>query len=180
MRLLRKVILQYFPYESLILRAPGLRISNQKSASKVTWKRNRKQNQISNPRCPRALKMGSRNHPEIAEDAILDPHVSFLLLPRSPRCPQCAKMISKGAKVEAPALPNHSLGHKMTISFSVSRFEKCFENDHPEASEPAHISTENEKANNEIKHKSDNEKTTTHQSGAAAIARQQPMQKMDM
>ena len=58
-RFLRKaVFLQYLQCENLVLRAPGVQISIRKSASKVTWKRTRERNPISNPRCPKSSETG--------------------------------------------------------------------------------------------------------------------------
>ena len=69
----KKWFLQYLSHENRVLRAPDVRITIQKSASKVTWKQTRKQNRISRPRGGKAFKMESKNHSEIAKNPILDP-----------------------------------------------------------------------------------------------------------
>ena len=54
----KSCFLQYLLYENLALRAPSAWISTQKSVSKGTWKRTRKQHQISSPRCPKSFQNG--------------------------------------------------------------------------------------------------------------------------
>ena len=49
---------------------------------------------------------------------ILEPHVSFLLLPWSPKVPQGAKIAShRGTKMETPSLPNDCVGHQNRLPF---------------------------------------------------------------
>ena len=86
----KSCFLQYFLYENLALRTPSVWISTQKLVSKGTWKRTRKQHQISSPRCPKSSQMGFQTHAKLDQNATLDPHVSLLLLPRSPKVlPRC-------------------------------------------------------------------------------------------
>ena len=78
------------------LKIPDVRISTQKSVSKVTWKRARKQHQISSPRCPKSFRNAVPKSCQNRWKSDLDPQVSFLLLAGSPRVhPRCENGIQE-------------------------------------------------------------------------------------
>ena len=66
---------------------PCVQMSTQNSVHKATWKRDRKEIEISNLSAPKSFKIGSRNWHKINANPIPDPLVSFLLLPWSSRVP---------------------------------------------------------------------------------------------
>ena len=73
--------LQYLPYGNLVLRAPTVNNSTQKSMQKVTWKQAAKKTQ----NLIIWTEKGSENEvpksSQITKNLVLGPHVSFLLLP---------------------------------------------------------------------------------------------------
>ena len=92
---------------------------------------------------PRQLsKWGLKINPKSLKKTILDPHMSFLLFPSSPRVPTRCQNGPSGTKMDASGLQNHSLGHQKKTTIFCSGNKRRFENSHPEASEPTHISAD--------------------------------------
>ena len=110
-----KVFLQYLLCRSLESGAPSDEISCQKSIKKKTWKQVRNKIEIS--RLGGQHNFRSQNHTKIDKNPVPDHFMSILLLPwsssvvprcqkGSPGCPRDAKVVTQGAKMEAPSLQN--------------------------------------------------------------------------
>ena len=76
---------------------------------------------------PTKKQNGSQTHPQIRKKLIPDPHLSFLLLPWSPRVSPSCQNGPKSAKVEAPGLPNNTFW-KSEIAISMPKVIAISEN----------------------------------------------------
>ena len=76
--------------------------------------------------------------PEIGKHPIHDHHVSFLLLPKSPRVPARYQNGNPSTNMEAPSPASHNSGHRKLLPHPVSELKMLWKLT-PEASEPAHI-----------------------------------------
>jgi hypothetical protein len=81
-------LLQHISHQMLVFRLPNVQIQSPKSFKKVTWKQAWKKTHILVQGTRKALKMDSRNQPQIYKNPSLDPKVSFLVLPGAPGSPQ--------------------------------------------------------------------------------------------
>ena len=94
-----------------------------------------------NPRIPKSSQNGVpksfRNQQKFDSRPLHDPPAGTMVSQGA----QGTKKVPREAKLELPGPPNHSFRHKNWLPLSVSEIEKFLENNQPDPSAPAHIST---------------------------------------
>ena len=98
------MVLQYFPYENLALRAPA--VNNSALMQKGDLETNPENIQSNTSKPEQLSKLGPTISPKSLKIRFRSPRMSFVLLHGPQGWPQDAKMVPKDAKVKAPGLPN--------------------------------------------------------------------------